>query len=50
MNKQILEKIIKTQMTDKTKRNKSDFIINTSQNTSRSFNNILNTIDLIKEN
>lgn len=50
MNKQILEKIIKTQMTDKTKRNKSDFIINTSQNTGRSFNNILNIVDLIKEN
>ena len=50
MNKEILEKIIKTQLTDKTKRNKSDFVVNTSKNINRSLNNVLNIIDLIKEN
>jgi dephospho-CoA kinase len=49
MNKQILEKIIKTQLTDKAKINKSDFIVNTSKNTSTSFNNILNIVCLVKE-
>ena len=50
MNKQILEKIIKTQLTDKTKKNKSDFVVNTSKNINRSFNSVLYIIDLIKKN
>ena len=50
MNKKILEKIINNQLTDKVKKNKSDFVVNTSKNINRSFNKILNIINLIKEN
>ena len=49
MNKKILDKIIKTQLSDKTKREKSDFVINTSKGTNKSFNDMLEIIDTIKE-
>ena len=50
MNKKILNKITKTQLSDKIKRTKSDFVISTSGNISRSFKDLLETINLIKKN
>lgn len=50
MNKKILEKIINNQLTDKAKKTKSDFVVNTSNNINRSFNKILNIINSIKKN
>ncbi len=49
MNKKILDKIIKNQQTDRIKREKSDFVINTSRGIKKSFNDILEIIDIIKE-
>ena len=49
MNKKILDKIIKAQLTDKTKRAKSDFVVNTSMSRNKSLNDILKIIDLIKK-
>ena len=49
MQKTILEKIIKGQLSDKIKKRKADFIIDTSESKSRCFNEISKTIELIKE-
>ena len=48
MQKNILEKIIKTQLNDKTKKMKADFIINTSFSKAKCFKKLLKTIELIK--
>ena len=48
MSKKILEKIIENQLTDKIKKIKSDYVINTSKRTNQSFNDLLKIIDLIK--
>ena len=48
MQKRILEKIIKSQLSDGIKKKKADFVINTSANKSRCFNKISKTIELIK--
>ena len=49
MQKTILEKIIKIQLSDKNKKRKADFLINTSTNKSNCFKKILKIIQLIKE-
>ena len=49
MQKRILEKIIKSQLSDGIKKKKADFVINTSANKSRCFNKISKTIELIKD-
>ena len=49
MQKTILEKIIKSQLSDKNKKRKADFLINTSTNKSNCFKKILKIIQLIKE-
>ena len=48
MQKGILEKIIKSQLSDKIKKKKADFIINTSTSKNRCFNKISKTIETIK--
>ena len=47
MQKRTLEKIIKSQLSDKIKKQKADFIVNTSTSKSRCFNKILKTIKTI---
>ena len=49
MQKRILVKIIKSQLSDKIKKKKADFIINTSASKNRCFNKILKTIKQIKD-
>ena len=49
MQKRTLEKIIKSQLSDKIKKKKADFIINTSIGKSRCFNEISKTIETIKD-
>ena len=49
MQKKILVKIIKSQLSDKIKKKKADFIINTSASKDRCFNKILKTIKQIKD-
>jgi dephospho-CoA kinase len=48
MQKKILEKIIKSQLSDKTKKKKADFVVDTSINKNRSFNEVLKIIESIK--
>ena len=48
MQKKILEKIINSQLSDKIKKNKADFIVNTSVNKSGCFNEVLKIIKSIK--
>ena len=49
MQKKILVKIIKSQLSDKIKKKKADFIINTSASKDWCFNKILKTIERIKD-
>ena len=49
MQKKILVKIIKSQLSDKIKKKKADFIINTSASKDWCFNKILKTIKQIKD-
>ena len=49
MQKRILVKIIKSQLSDKIKKKKADFIINTSARKDWCFNKILKTIEQIKD-
>ena len=49
MQKRILVKIIKSQLSDKIKKKKADFIINTSASKDWCFNKILKTIKQIKD-
>ena len=49
MQKRMLLKIIKSQLSDKIKKKKADFIINTSASKDRCFNKILKTIEKIKD-
>ena len=48
MQKKILEKIIESQLSDKIKKKKADFIVDTSANKSHCFNEVLKIIELIK--
>ena len=48
MQRKILEKIIKSQLSDKIKKKKADFIVNTLVSKSRCFNKISKIIELIK--
>ena len=48
MQKKILEKIIKSQLSDKIKKKKADFVVDTSANKSRCFNEVLKIIESIK--
>ena len=48
MQKKTLEKIIKNQLSDKIKKKKADFVVNTSINKSRCFNEVLKIIESIK--
>ena len=50
MQKRILVKIIKSQLSDKIKKKKADFVINTSASKIRSFKKISQIITLIKKN
>ena len=47
MTKNILMKIMKNQISDKDKKKKADFVINTSKKKSTSFKMILKAIDTI---
>jgi len=47
MQKTVLEKIIKNQLNDKTKKKKADFVINTMLSRNRCFKEILKIIELI---
>ena len=49
MQKRILVKIIKSQLSDKIKKKKADFIINTSASKDWCFNKVLKTIEQIKD-
>ena len=49
MQKRILEKIIKSQLSDRIKKKKADFVISTSTSKSRCFNKVSKTIKLIKD-
>ena len=49
MQKKILEKIINSQLSDKIKKKKADFIINTSASKHWCFNKILKIIEQIKD-
>jgi dephospho-CoA kinase len=49
MQKRILVKIIKSQLSDKIKKKKADYIINTSTSKDWCFNKILKTIEQIKD-
>jgi len=49
MQKRILVKIIKSQLSDKIKKKKADYIINTSASKDWCFNKILKTIEQIKD-
>ena len=48
MQKTILKKIIKSQLNDKIKKKKADFVVSTSINKSRSFSEVLKIIESIK--
>jgi dephospho-CoA kinase len=48
MQKKILEKIIKSQLGDKVKKKKADFVVDTSINKSCCFNEVLKIIESIK--
>ena len=48
MQKKTLEKIIKSQLSDKIKKKKADFVVDTSINKNRSFNEVLKIIESIK--
>ena len=48
MQKKILKKIIKSQLSDKIKKKKADFAVDTSMNKNRCFNEVLKTIKSIK--
>ena len=48
MQKKILKKIIKSQLSDKIKKKKADFAVDTSINKSRCFNEVLKIIKSIK--
>ena len=48
MQKKILEKIIKTQLSDKVKKKKADFAIDTSMNKNICLNEVLKIIKSIK--
>ena len=48
MQKTTLEKIIKSQLGDRIKKKKADFVVNTSSSKSHSFNKMLKIIELIK--
>ena len=48
MQKKILAKIIKSQLSDRIKKKKADFVVDTSANKSRCFNEVLKTIETIK--
>ena len=48
MQKKILEKIIKSQLSDKIKKKKADFVVDTSANKSQCFNEVLKIIESIK--
>ena len=50
MNKKILEKIIKTQLGDKVKKRKADFVIQTSTSKRNSYNQTLSIIKTIIDN
>jgi len=49
MQKKILEKIIKSQLSDKIKKKKADFLVNTLVNKSQCFNEVLRIIESIKK-
>jgi dephospho-CoA kinase len=49
MKRRILEKIIKSQLSDRIKKKKADFVINTSANKSACFKKVSETIELIKD-
>ena len=49
MQKKILVKIINSQLSDKIKKKKADFIINTSASKDWCFNKIIKTIEQIKD-
>ena len=49
MQKSTLERIIKSQLSDRVKKKKADFIVNTSEKKGQCFNEILNIIKLVKE-
>ena len=49
MQKKMLKKIIKSQLSDKIKKKKTDFIINTSASKNQCFDKILKIIELIKD-
>jgi len=49
MQKGILEKIIKSQLSDVVKKKKADFVINTSLGKNQCFNKISKTIEIIKD-
>ncbi len=48
MQKKILKKIINSQLSDKIKKKKADFVVDTSVNKSRCFNEILRIVETIK--
>ena len=48
MQKKTLEKIIKSQLSDKIKKKKADFIVDTSVTKSQCFNEVLRIIESIK--
>ena len=48
MQKKILEKIIKSQLSDKIKKKKADFVVDTSVNKNRCFNEVLRIVESIK--
>ena len=48
MQKKTLEKIIKTQLSDKIKKTKTDFVVNTTKSKNKSLNEILRIVKLIK--
>ena len=48
MQKKIFAKIIKSQLSDRIKKKKADFVVDTSANKSRCFNGVLKIIESIK--
>ena len=48
MQKKILEKMIKSQLSDKIKKKKADFVVDTTVNKSRCLNEVLKIIESIK--
>ena len=49
MQKKILKKIIKSQLSDKIKKKKADFAVDTSMNKSRCFSEVLKIIEFNKK-